>query len=271
MLFSDGVLHVATVLSLHASAIESLQIDYTCSDPYLVHNPVHHHLIATTLTTQIGILVPDVAGETARAFPTMGPQHLPIPLRLRLCPVIGCVTNRVFVGLPTCHDPALLDAAMAFAQDVPVASQVLRPLVALVATITNKIHTRWFQKLLEPEVERRLREWDARHAGPEATAKDQRSEERNDFLQWTPRQAKASGDPYYMWRPKTLARRILLLNFAAVHTSSFSITNTILDLVSSKPEYITERHHPRPARRGVEQAPWRRCTSSTAGCARALG
>jgi len=43
-----------------------------------------------------------------------------------------------------------------------------------------------------------------------------------------------------MWKTSTLSGRIMLLNFAAIHTSSFSITHALLDLVSSKQEYIDE-------------------------------
>ncbi|KXX72969.1 hypothetical protein MMYC01_207231 [Madurella mycetomatis] len=34
---------------------------YTCADPYILHNLVHHKIITTTLTNYIGNLVPDVA------------------------------------------------------------------------------------------------------------------------------------------------------------------------------------------------------------------
>ncbi|KAM0811671.1 putative Cytochrome P450 [Seiridium cardinale] len=63
--------------------------------------------------------------------------------------------------------------------------------------------------------------------------------EPNDVLQWSIKQGKDSGDPY-MWRSKTLADRILTINFASIHSTSFTMTEVILDLVSSKAEYIDE-------------------------------
>lgn len=143
-----------SVLDMHAQAEDTLQTNFTVSDPKLVHVPVHHKLITTTLTAQIGNLVPDVADETAFAF-------------------------------------------------------------------------------------ERLAAYDARHGDPEKNKSGSQDPEPNDFLQWSIHQAKASGDPY-MWKATTLAGRILLLNFAAIHTSSFSITNAILDLAASKQEYIDE-------------------------------
>jgi cytochrome P450 len=235
-----------TILDMHTQAIETLQTDYTSTDPSLIRNPVHTKLITTTLTNQIGNLVPDVVDETTWGFE----QQWGSPAEYReVCvydtmrKVIGCVTNRVFVGQPLCRDPALLAEAMAYAQDVPLTATVLRmvwkPLrgvVALFLTIPIRLRTRRFEKIVVPMIEKRLADYDARQRDPE---KKLRSLEPNDFLQWTIKQAKDMGDPF-LWKPTTLANRILLLNFAAIHTSSFAITNAVLDLSASKQEYIDE-------------------------------
>lgn len=235
-----------SVLDMHAQTMETLQIDYTCTDPYLVHNPIHHKLIKTTLTNQIGNLVPDVADETAWGFE----QHWGSPAEYRqVCvydtmrKIVGSVTNRVFVGKPKCRDPDMLEVAMAYAQDVPVMSQVLRllwkplrPVVAPLLTLPIRLRTRRFRAIILPEIERRLAAYDARQRDPENKSLEP---EPNDFLQWLVRQAEETGDPYH-WKPATLAGRLLLLNFAAIHTSSFSITSAILDLAASKQEYIDE-------------------------------
>jgi cytochrome P450 len=236
-----------SVLDMHTQAIETLQTDYTSTDPNLVRFPVHHKLITTTLTNQIGNLVPDVAEETAWGFEQhwgSSTEYREVCVYDTMRKIVGCVTNRVFVGKPKCRDPALLEVGMAYAQDVPLTSQVLRavwkplrPLVALVLTLPIRLRTRRFEQIILPEIEKRLATYDARQGDVEKN-KSQEAEP-NDFLQWSIQQAKASGDPY-MWKPTTLAGRILLLNFAAIHTSSFSITNAILDLAASKQEYIDE-------------------------------
>lgn len=235
-----------SVLDMHTQAIDSLQIDYTCTDPSLVHNPVHHKLITTTLTNQIGNLVPDVAEETAWGFEQQwgSPgEYQEVCVYDTMRKIVGCVTNRVFVGKPKCRDPALLAEGMAYAQDVPLTATVLRmvwkplrPVVALFLTLPIRLRTRRFEKIIVPEIEKRLADYDARQRDPENKAL---GPEPNDFLQWTIKQAKTIGDPY-LWKPTTLAGRILLLNFAAIHTSSFSITSAILELAASKQEYIDE-------------------------------
>ncbi|KAK4096713.1 cytochrome P450 [Parathielavia hyrcaniae] len=236
-----------SILNMHTAVIESLQVDYTCTDPYLVHNPVHHKLIATTLTNQIGNLVPDVAEETAWAFEQQWgnpAEYQEVCVYETLRKIVGCVTNRVFLGKPTCRDPALLVEGMGYAQDVPMTATVLRmvwkpvrPLVAWFLTIPIHLRTRRFEKIVMPEIEKRFADYEARRRDPENNKA--LGPERNDFLQWTIKQAKEMGDPY-LWKPTTLAGRILLLNLAAIHTSSFTITSAILDLAASRKEYVDE-------------------------------
>jgi len=236
-----------SVLSMHQQAVDQLQTDYTVTDPGLIHNPLHTKLITTKLTSQIGNLVPDLADEAAwslaQAWGTDTHDFRDVGVYDTMRRVIGLVTNRVFVGLPFCRDPVLLEAGMAYAQLVPMTSAFLRlfpravrPVVAPFTTLPIHRNTRTFFKLLRPEIERRLRAYDARRADPENKGLEP---EPNDFLQWSLHQAKEAGDPY-LWEPDTLAGRVLLLNFASIHTSSFAITNVLFDLVSSKPEHLDE-------------------------------
>ncbi|KAI2470863.1 cytochrome P450 [Annulohypoxylon bovei var. microspora] len=234
-------------LNLHEQVLDSLQLDFTVMDPRLIHNPIHHKLISAVLTRETGNLVPTLLDETQFSIDhlwgtdTENWSELCVYDVMRR--VIGQVTNRVFVGLPLCRNQELLDAGLAYAQDVPMSStalrfmwEPLRPLAALFMTLPNRIHTNKFYSIVRPEIERRLRDYDARRADPETKAADK---EPNDFLQWSVNQAKTSGDPY-LAKVDTLSGRILLLNFASTHTSSFAMTHAILDLASSKSEYFDE-------------------------------
>ncbi|KAL7625074.1 hypothetical protein AAE478_004288 [Parahypoxylon ruwenzoriense] len=234
-------------VDLHEQVVESLQLDFTVLDPQLIHNPVHQKLISTILTRETGNLVPALLDETRFSVDNLwgtdtdGFREICVYDLMRR--IIGQATNRVFVGLPLCRNSELLDAGLAYAQDVPMSStflrftwKPLRPLAALFLTLPNRIHTRRFYRIMRPEVVRRLREYDARRADPETRAADG---EPNDFLQWSIRQAKSLGDPY-LSAPDTLAGRVLLLNFASIHTSSFAITHAILDLACSRQEYFDE-------------------------------
>ncbi|OTB07778.1 hypothetical protein M426DRAFT_317673 [Hypoxylon sp. CI-4A] len=235
-------------LDMHEQVMDSLQLDYTVMDPRLIHEPIHQKLISTVLTRETGNLVPALLDETRFSVDALWGTDADSWTELCVYDVmrriIGQATNRVFVGAPLCRNQELLDMGIAYAQDIPMGSTALRfiwrpfrPLAALFLTLPHRIHTRRFYNILVPEIQRRLRDYDARRADPERKAEPE--PEPNDFLQWSIRQAKEARDPY-LYKPETLAGRILLLNFASIHTSSFAITHAILDLAASRVEYLDE-------------------------------
>lgn len=233
------------VLNLREVIIDGLHYRFTLSDKYVLTHPLHKKLITTTLTNQVGPLLPELADETIVGFEsqwgTDTTSFRDVSVWDTVGRVIGCATNRVFVGLPCCRDPKLLDAGYAYARSLPVSATLLgwvwepiRPMLAPLITLQTRAYERHFAQVLLPEIERRLRE--AEEADME---KSPRRKKKNDFLQWSIDQARESGDPE-MWKPRTLASRILLMNMVSIHTSSLTFTNVLLDLASSKPEYLDE-------------------------------
>ena len=226
-------------------AKDNLETRLTIMDPELMQKPVHNSLVSTLLTRETGNLIPNLYDEIEHSISELwggrSGETREVCVYASTQRIIGRVTNRVFVGLPLCRNDALLDNGIAFAQDIPLASALLkfvwrplRPLAALLVTLPNRLHTHRFYKVLRPEIEKRLRQYDIAHANPETKAM---AEEPNDFLQWSVHQAKASQDPY-LAKPDTLAGRILIMNFASIHTSSFAISHVLFDLASSSPAYI---------------------------------
>lgn len=232
-----------TNLSAHDQAREGLQVGNSLSDARLLQNPVHNKVLSTSLGAQIGNLVPDLVEETASAFQHQwgtSKDFQEVNILNTLKPVIVRITNTVFLSAPLCRDEKLQEAAMAFADSFPMTAQILNllwgpisPILAPLITIPVKQKFRHFQKLLAPEIIRRLAEYDARQKPSKPTTNAPKTEpEKNDFLQWNLNQAKASGDPY-MYSPATLAGRILIVAFAGVHTTSFAITHAVLDIAYS--------------------------------------
>lgn len=240
-----------TVLSLRHVIIEGLKYRYTLPDEFLYIRPLHQKLITSTLTNQIGNVLPALADETIQGFA----QHWgtdPETWR-NVCvwdtmgPLIGKATNRVFVGLPECRNPVMLGCLVSYARSLPVTATLLswlwaplRPLAAPVLTFPTRFYMRRFENILRPEIERRSRlrlEAEAKAESDQDTVNIKTKP--NDFLQWSIEQALESGEPC-MWQPGTLASRILLMNMVSIHTSSLTITNVIFDLMSSKPEYLDE-------------------------------
>ncbi|KAF4344589.1 ent-kaurene oxidase [Fusarium beomiforme] len=229
------------VLSMHESAQQDLQTDYTTMDPSLTHDPIHLELVTTTLTKEVGNLIPDLADEIEHCVD----KHLgdckdwtEVCVMETAQKILSGITNRAFVGLPLCRNEEMLKLGIAFAQDIPISSmmmklfpQFIKPLVAPLVTRSNRIHTREFEKILEPEIKARLEKYDDG---------DQRGKsDRNDYLQWLIEQAKDIGNPKN-WQVSALAQRVLLLNFASIHTTTFAVTHALLDIASSSPDLIVE-------------------------------
>ncbi|KAL2862198.1 cytochrome P450 [Aspergillus lucknowensis] len=218
-------------VSVKDSIVDSLQLDHTLMDPRLVHQPAHTSVISGPLTRETANLIPQLLEEIRDAIDSLWgtdrDQPRAVCVFTTMSRVIGQATNRAFVGLPLCRDPALLETAMAFSMDIPIGAtllqffpRMLRPLVAPLITLPNRLHTRRATRLLRPEIQRRL----AAYAGPKTGP--------NDFLQWSIDQAQSLQDPYF-GKVETLAGRILLNNFTSIHTSSFAITHALLDLAAS--------------------------------------
>ncbi|KAK6859215.1 hypothetical protein PG995_005068 [Apiospora arundinis] len=236
-------------VSIHDLNLDILQTQYTLPDPKLATHPVHHDLVKGVLTRETGNLVPALYDEVQYSVDALYGSEpgvtKEVPVYSAVQDIICQVTNRVFVGLPFCRNPDLLKNGVAFAMDIPLAANLLkfvweplRPLVALVFMVPSRLHTNRFVKILRPEVERRIADYDARQADPETKAAD--GGVPNDFLQWSLQQAKALGDPY-MYSTYTLASRVLLLNFASIHTSSFAMANAVFDIAASaSPAQIDE-------------------------------
>ena len=93
-------------------------------------------------------------------------------------------------------------------------------------TLPYKISERKVNTYLEPEIMSRL-----------SQRKSEKPDDhlpRNDFLQWLINYAHEKLQPEEM-SPRRLAKRITVMNFAGVHTSTMNITSAIFDLASSDP------------------------------------
>lgn len=136
------------------------------------------------------------------------------------------------------RNTAYLDSAIGYAQSVvPIATilrplpDAIRPMVAKVVALPTKYYVRKTAQYLKPEVKSRLAEIERRSNDPEKKAQET---EPNDLLQWLIKYAQERLPPSEL-SPHIIAGRLLAINFAAIHTSTFAITNLIFDLVSSDP------------------------------------
>lgn len=241
-----------SVFSISDYTADTLQSKHTMTDNGLMRWPLHMDLIPRKLAREVMNLVPDLVDETREAMSELwgsrAGETREICVYTSMQRAIGRATNRAFVGLPLCRNEALLDNGIRYAMSIPMAAAALRflwaPLRYICAPVFN-IPSRFFkarfQNAIRDEIHRRLEDYNARQIG--VTMKSM-PKPANDFLQWSIHQAKSehASNPY-LGEADTLAGRILLLNLASIHTSSFTMTHALLDLIHAGdrgPGFISE-------------------------------
>ncbi|KAF8274996.1 cytochrome P450 [Lactarius quietus] len=233
------------VLSLNATLRELLQSEYTVDllDP---DDDRHTDIIRSKLTRNIADTFKEVHDELIQSLdasiPVNGEDWVKIPLIETIQRVVSATTNRVIVGTPLCRNQDYLNLnlnfavnVMKFATIISVFPKSLKPFVARVlSNLPSQI--RQEMKFIKPMVEDRF-------ARIEEFGEDW-DDKPNDMLMWLMDEAKGVERSL-----EGLARRLLLVNFAGIHSSSNPlIVNTcrrlqMLYRLLSNPEYIEPLRH----------------------------
>jgi cytochrome P450 len=123
-----------------------------------------------------------------------------------------------------------------FAQDVMTTCislrfvpKLLEPIFGRLFALPNNYHHRQSAALHRPLIDERLANIRRKDTDPSFNW-----EEPNDYLTWHIRAAQAEGNEREL-EPEMISRRLLPINFAAIHTTVFTITNCFFDLLSSPP------------------------------------
>jgi cytochrome P450 len=212
----------------------------------------HVQVIKTDLTRKLNTLTQDVWEGLADGFEASWGNDTKnwktVNVFQTMTQIVTRTSNRVFVGkeystwanlslILLCHSPNItyctggnetyLKLCTSFAHDIPLSSiaikqwpRFLRPLVGPILSLPNRYHNYKIQEILRPEILRRLQYSDDATDAP------------NDFLQWYISYARDSLETEELL-PEILSARIATMNFAAVHTSTFTSVNAIYDIVSS--------------------------------------
>lgn len=109
-----------------------------------------------------------------------------------------------------------------------LAPRFLKPLVARYLAWRNSSHFEIAKKHALPIIEKRLQ-----------AHREGKSSEENVALDWIIEEASTYADPAEL-DPVKLCRRLVRLNMVAIHTTSMTVTNTLLDLYTSprKEEFV---------------------------------
>jgi cytochrome P450 len=153
--------------------------------------------------------------------------------------IVPRVTNRILVGAPLCRNQEFLNSQVAFADDVVRNSffldmfpRIFQPLVAPFFVLTNWWHWRKSYLNAKPVIDQRLYDMARKASGVDPAYEDWQPPE--DMITWLIRQAKADGLGAEL-NAEMLSKRLLPVQFAAIHTTVMTGFNLILDLLSADP------------------------------------
>ncbi|KAF8806841.1 cytochrome P450 [Phlegmacium glaucopus] len=242
------------------SAFEStFQHEYTFHHTMTSAPRYHLSIIKSQLTRSIGKVASEMHDEVVAAFDEYLQTNVDgewgtFPV-LEIMPKLACrANNRVFVGFPLCRDPDFLAlsvkrtaAVVKTAVLLGFCPKFLRSFVTpLISEHRKELET--VQRLLTPFIEARRQEL----AGKEeyAAATDQGT----DVLTWllTDPIGKNSSN-------LDLTCRVLILNFASIHTTSMTTAQALYDL-AAYPEYAEPLRE--EAARVVERDGWTKAAIS---------
>ena len=226
------------MVSVRESHFDVLEGPYNFMDPTILTTMYHEHVIHKNLFRNLPSLVEGTWDEVQAAvddgFGMSTTKWTDVPNYDTLMHIIARVSNRMMVGLPLCRDETYLANNSAFAQDVinvmtglSFVPKVLHPVLGRLASIPNHIHFNRVKKLNLPMIRERL---------AQLTADPSRKDVPNDYITWHIRTAQAEKNTEEL-DPTMISRRLMPLNFAAIHTTTFTIVNTLFDLLGSDPKH----------------------------------
>ncbi|KAI9440521.1 cytochrome P450 [Lactarius indigo] len=226
------------VLSINASLSELFQLEYTLG-LLDTDNGYHTSIIRSKLTRNIEVIFKDVRDELIRSFDASIPMHgddwVKVPVIETIQRVVCATSNRVFVGSPLCRDQGYLTLNLNFAINVIKSATIIgmfpKPLKPIAARFISNLSSQIRQEMeyIKPMVEERF-------ARMEEFGKDW-DDKPNDMLMWLMDDAKGAERTL-----EGLAQRLLVVNFAAIHTTSRAFTRLLYRLLSY-PEYIEPLRH----------------------------
>lgn len=235
-----------TILGHKEDLSDSWLLKHTFMTRGITENPIHEKVLSGKFTGHLGNLISELMTSIEDSITqTLGCKTdvwKEVPIESTVRALAAKSISIALLGEDMGSDRRIQDNGLAFAVDMMVSVALLqlvwkplRPLVALLLTLPNRIHSNAFHRVLRPGIQRRVQRYQSR-LGP-AMGKQESQALPADLLEFLIHQGKQLEDPWFC-EPDTLAARILILNFAAVFTSTFAMTHAILDLTHYSKNHI---------------------------------
>jgi len=228
------------VLSTKEAHRDALHNDYQffgVDDQFPIRT-IHKHL-ARNIVGLIPAVQEEVHGAIDATFGNDTENWKSVNLWEAWLGIVPQVTNRIIIGAPLCRNQEFLKCQVGFADDVVRNSflldmfpRIFQPIVAPFFVLPNWWHWRKSYSHAKPVLEQRLYDMARKASGVDPAYEDWQPPE--DMVTWLIRQAKSEGLGGEL-NAEMLSKRILPIEFAAIHTTVLTGFNLLLDLLSSDP------------------------------------
>ncbi|KZT08878.1 cytochrome P450 [Laetiporus sulphureus 93-53] len=217
------------VMSAHEAGVDLIQARYTIGKE-IFERAIEIMAIRGPLTHKVGAMIPEMMDEAIASFgeliPVKDNEWLEVTASPTITRIIARASNRLFVGLPVCREPEYLDTLAGFSVGVVTGKFVmdlfpkfLKPYVGSVLPWTPRAKRR-IAKYLTGIIEERQE--GLRQYGPDWADKP------NDTLMFLIEEANKIGHSVDL-----VIQGVLSMNFAALHTTSMSVTHALYYLASN--------------------------------------
>ena len=233
------------VLSTSEAHFDFLQGNYGFVDPVILKDPYHEHVVHKNLVRHLNAVLPELEDEVPYAveqvYGTDTDNFNRIEVLQSFMKMIPGLTNRMIVGKPVCRERHFLDAVLGFTTDV-IRTQstlclfpmVLHPVLGTLFGLASKYHYWLASRWSLPLIKKRIVDITKKDAGD---PKYKTWKEPSDFITWSYRTAQAEGRVDEM-QPERIAKRIMPINFAAIHTTSLTAAETMNNILEADPSVI---------------------------------
>jgi len=225
-----------SVVSVAEAHYDQLAGSYNFTDPTLLQTMFHEKVLHRSMYRNLGAVMPEIWDELQSAidaiFGTVPSETKSITLWPEMMQIIARASNRLFVGLPLCRNEAYLKDMIGFAESVircmtllTFIPSLMHPLFGRLFSIPNNRHYARVKTLTIPVIKQRL-----------ADILDKK-DVTNDYMTWHIKLAVAENNEDEL-QPDKIARRLMPINFAAIHTTTMALTNIMLDIASADPSVL---------------------------------
>ncbi|KAL7920266.1 cytochrome P450 [Trichoderma austrokoningii] len=231
------------VLSTYDAHNTSLFTRYNFLGRRLAHDPFPNRVMHKHLARHLTTVIPNVDEETQFVVSAMFGDDTEnwksFTLWNMWLAIVPRVINRLLVGPELCRNKQFVDNMTNFSNDVvrnmlilQLLPKVLHPVVGRLLSIFNYMHWRSADAVVQPLVQERLNSM-LKHANKDVGFEDYAPPE--DYVTWTIRQALAENKTFEL-NSVILSKRLLPIEFAAIHTTVLTGQLWMQDLLSSDPE-----------------------------------